>query len=339
MRLPQVVCALVLSLTLTAASRAQPSPGHTLGIEGTRFTLDGEPFSYTGVSFFNALFNPAFNETSEARRAWLRKFKGYGVNVIRVWGQWDNARGFVDACPTCTLYRADGSLEPAYAERLVEIARDADAEGMALLLALYARESRRENIRLSPEASDRATAAVARLLRPYRNVALQIWNEHDERVAEHVKTIKGVDPARLVTNAPGFSGDLGSDAENRALDFLSPHTSRHTDAHWRIAPHEIGLLRAKYGKPVVDDEPARNGTKAFGGPGERTSPFDHILHIAGVWAAGGYVVYHHDMFQTGAGAPEVPPSGIPDPEFSSYHRMVFEFLALRERYAPRGDHR
>jgi hypothetical protein len=26
---------------------------------------------------------------------------------------------------------------------------------------------------------------------------------------------------------------------------------------------------------------------------------------------------------------------VPDPEFSPYHRAVLEFIALRERYAPR----
>ena len=61
---------------------------------------------------------------------------------------------------------------------------------------------------------------------------------------------------------------------------------------------------------------------------------DHILQIWQVWQMGGHVVYHHDMFQTGYGSPACPPSGIPDPEFSPYHRKVFEFLAKRDRYMP-----
>ena len=40
------------------------------------------------------------------------------------------------------------------------------------------------------------------------------------------------------------------------------------------------------------------------------------------------------MFQTEYGSPAVPPSGIPEPEFSPYHRAVFEFIALRDRYMP-----
>jgi hypothetical protein len=85
---------------------------------------------------------------------------------------------------------------------------------------------------------------------------------------------------------------------------------------------------------VVDDEPARNGTSRFGGPKDTTSPYDHILQIQRVWDIGGYITYHHDMFQTGYGTPAIAPSGIPDPEFNPYHRQVLEFIALRARYMP-----
>jgi len=87
----------------------------------------------------------------------------------------------------------------------------------------------------------------------------------------------------------------------------------------------------------VDDEPARNGTPKFGGPQEVTHPTDHIVQIYQVWQLGAHITYHHDMFQTGYGSPAVPPHGIPDPDFSSYHRRVFEFIALRDRYQPQ-DH-
>ena len=83
---------------------------------------------------------------------------------------------------------------------------------------------------------------------------------------------------------------------------------------------------------MVDDEPARNGTAQFGGPRGATDPLDHILQIQAVWQAGGYVVYHHDMFQTGYGSPAIPPHGIPDPEWSPYHRRVLEFIRSGERY-------
>ena len=53
-----------------------------------------------------------------------------------------------------------------------------------------------------------------------------------------------------------------------------------------------------------------------------------------MWELGGYITYHHDMFQTGYGTPAIPPQGIPDPEFNPYHRHVLEFIALRARFMP-----
>ena len=153
-----------------------------------------------------------------------------------------------------------------------------------------------------------------------------------------MRLIKSLDARRLVTSSPGFPGVLGDDELNQALDYLTPHTSRQNKSrHWEVAPRELQSLLKKFQKPVVDDEPARNGTKKFGGPKDGSSPYDHILQIQNVWRIGAYPTYHHDMFQTGYGSPAIPPSGIPDPEFNPYHQQVFEFLKLRERYQPRGE--
>ena len=310
--------------------------GGELTISGTRFELDGKPFPFTGVSFFNAIYNPTFNASSAVRREWLGKFRAHGINMLRVWCQWDNARGFVDAGPTNSLYLPDGTLRATHLARLKEILADADAEGFVIELCLFSQESFHQGVGREPAPQDRAAAAVARELKPWRNLALQIWNEKSHRTLEVLKVIKTEDPKRLVTSSPGYAGVLGSDEENRALDYLTPHTTRQGKGrHWEIAPKEIESLLKKYAKPVVDDEPARNGTSQFGGPRNATSPYDHIAQILAVWRLGGYVIYHHDMFQTGYGSPACPPSGVPDPEFSPYHRQVFEFLKLRDRYMPR----
>jgi hypothetical protein len=98
--------------------------------------------------------------------------------------------------------------------------------------------------------------------------------------------------------------------------------------------HEISVAGTRF---LLNGEPfpytGVSGTSQFGGPREATSPYDHILQIWQVWQLGAYITYHHDMFQTGYGSPAVPPSGIPDPEFSPYHRQVFEFIAMRQRYS------
>jgi hypothetical protein len=324
---------LVASLILICSAVAQP--GSELTVHGTEFRLDGKPFAFTGISFFNAIYNPTFNKTPEEQRQWLDKFRKYGINVLRIWAQWDNPRTFVDLCPTCTLYYNDGRLRQEHVQRLKAILRETAAKEMVVELALFSHESFSSNIRLEPGAADAAVAALTKELMPHRNLVLQVWNEHSDRVLDHVKTIKRIDPKRLVTNSPGFAGVLGDPRQNAALDYLSPHTTRQRQGRpWLVGPAEIAYLLARYRKPVVDDEPARNGTINFGGPGEQTYPTDHILQIWEVWKLGAGIVYHHDMFQTGYGTPPIPPSGIPDPEFNPYHRAVLEFISRRDRYAP-----
>lgn len=313
-------------------SNCLAQPKNVIAIKGTSFTLNEKPFEFTGVSFFNALYNPTFNSSPSERTKWLGKFQDYGINVIRVWGQWDNRRGFVNTCSTCTLYNPDGSLRTEHLYNLKELIKAADEKGMVVLFVLFQRESWNDKIILEDKAADKAVALVANELHPYRNVILQIWNEHDYRTLDYLNIIKKIDETRIVSNSPGYAGVLGSNEENAALDYLSPHTTREDDAHWEIAPREIALLLAKYNKPVVDDEPARKGTANFGGPKSQTLPLDHILHLYNVRKAGGFVIYHHDMFQTNKEGNVIPPSGIPDPEFSPYHKQVFEYLAKQKRY-------
>jgi len=305
---------------------------NVLTVSGVSFELNGIPFEYTGVSFFNALYNPEFNRSSDIRKEWIRKFMDHGINVLRIWCQYDNGRGFVDGGPDRTLYLSDGSLKPEFISRLKDLIRDADDEGTIILLVLFSRESWEENIRLGDRESEHAVEMITRELIPFRNLVFQIWNEHDHRTLDYLNIIKRIDPARLVTNSPGYGGHLGSLEENRKLDYLSPHTTREDTRHWEIAAKEIEYLLNKYRKPVVDDEPARTGTSSFGGPKNRTLPEDHIIHIYNIWKAGGYAIYHHDMFQTGYNSPAVPPNGIPAPGFSAYHDRVFEFLQVKERF-------
>jgi hypothetical protein len=328
----RLISLLLLSSFLPPACSADEA---ALAVDGTRFLMDGKPFAYTGYSFFNAIYNREFNASPQARRGWLGRFKAHGINVLRVWNQWDSRRGYADTCDGCSMIAPDGGLRQAHVDTLKAILDDSRAMGMCVELALFAQESWRDGIRVPDAAMDSGVRALARELKPWRNLTLQIWNEYDYRTVEMVRVIKAEDPKRLVTNSPGVAGVLtGRDNQESLLDYLTPHTSRQGQSGgrtWEVAPRELAYLLARFRKPVVDDEPARNGTSNFGGPRDRTWPMDHILHMIAVRKAGAYVTYHHDMFQT-PGTPEAPPHGGPDPQFSPYHRVVLEFLAQRERY-------
>ncbi len=203
---------------------------------------------------------------------------------------------------------------------------------MVVEYVLFSSESKSK--KLSDEAASNAIKNLTQELIPYRNLVFQIWNKNDYRVEDYYKIIKHNDPYRLVTNSPGGGGTLGDDKHNKLLDFLTQHTSRHGN-HWKRVGEEIKSLITKFNKPVVDDEPARCGTREtewLGGPKAETSPFDHVIHIYNVWKAGGHASYHHDMFQTGYGTKPIPPSGIPDPDYDQYHKIVLEMFLQIERF-------
>ena len=84
-----------------------------------------EPFVFTGLNSFNAIYNPVFNCSSEDRRRWLEKLQSYAINVLRVWGQWNNRRGVVETDEQATLHQTYGKLRPEPLTRLKTILADA----------------------------------------------------------------------------------------------------------------------------------------------------------------------------------------------------------------------
>ncbi len=304
-----------------------------LEIEGTRLKLDGQPFYFQGLSFFNAIYNPAFNRSAVDRLRWLRIFKESGVNALRVWCQWDlpPTRPYVDVAPDHTMYTADGEIRDEHFQTLAHIIEAADSLEMVIEVTLFCQE-KRDNLPIP--AQERAAAEMARRLLPYRNLILQIWNEKSVEVARYYEAAKKADPARIVTNSPGGANNLGDDAQNRLLDLLTPHTVRaQAERFWEVAPQQIASLLAAYAKPVIDDEPARTGLLQFGGIPGGTKPEQHIEQIRRVRAVGGYHTYHHDMFQNGYDHPATPATGIPEPDFP-FHREVFAYLREKKSGDP-----
>ncbi|NLE99849.1 MAG: hypothetical protein GX601_02615 [Anaerolineales bacterium] len=298
-----------------------------LGIEGVRLTLDGEPFFLQGLSFFNALYNPNFNASAEARLHWLTKSQATGVNCLRIWCQWDfrAPRVFIDVGPEQTMFTDAGELCEEPLARLVSLIETSDRLGMVVEVTLFANE--RSPYFLPIAAQERATHHLTDQLRPYGNLILQIWNEQSAEVVRFYEIVRAVDPQRIVTSSPGISNVLGDEVQNGAFDVLTPHTLRHEAfPFWYLAPEQIRFLLDAFQKPVIDDEPARSGPVQFGGISGGTQPRQHIEHIRRTRSVGGYHIYHHDMFQYGYGHPLTPPSGIPDPDFSAFHRQVFDYL-------------
>ncbi|MDP2858703.1 MAG: hypothetical protein Q8P50_12095, partial [Bacillota bacterium] len=305
-----------------------------LGIRGTKLTLDGEPFFFQGLAFFNALHNPSFNRSEAERLQWLHKFKANGISCLRIWCQWDfpAPRIFTDVGPECSMYAPDGQVREHVFERLAALLEAADSLNMVVEVSMFAHE--KIPYFLPIPAQERAVRELTERLRPYGNLFQQIWSEDNTEWQRYYDILKNTDPDRITTVAPGSTIDrsrpfdhIGDDLMNKTLDVLTPHTLR-TEAYpfWYIAPAQIEYLLDTYKKPVIDDSPARHGPRLYGGIEGGTTPQQHIEHIRRDRAVGGYHNYLHDMFQYGFGHELTPPSGIPDPDFSPFHREVFDYL-------------
>jgi len=110
-----------------------------LSIDGTRLLLNGHPFPFQGLSFFNALYNPTFNASAEDRVKWLHVFKDNGVNALRVWCQWDFTppRVFVDVAPEHTVYSDEGEIRDEHFRTLATLIEAADELDMVIEVTLF----------------------------------------------------------------------------------------------------------------------------------------------------------------------------------------------------------
>ena len=86
----------IIPLLLCVASlQAKGQAATVLGIEGTRFTLNGKPTFLLGFSYYAGL-----GASEEFIRSDLDDFQKHGFNWLRVWATWgsfDNDVSAVDA--------------------------------------------------------------------------------------------------------------------------------------------------------------------------------------------------------------------------------------------------
>ncbi len=224
---------ILIGLALSATA----SWGVELGIDGTRFTLDGEPAFLLGVSYYGGCAR-----TPELMAADLDALRARGVNWLRVWATWD-WYGTVPAVDETGTAR-----EPAMGS-LRELVRLADERGIVVDVTLH-----RGGVLTTQQAHLQAVRTIARELLPRRNVYIDVANERDVRDARFVSlaecrelrdAIREIDPARLVTAscAPRLADDLREFLEVTQLDFITPHLPRNADDPARTAERVARYLR------------------------------------------------------------------------------------------------
>ena len=328
--------ALAACLLLTCCVRAR---GTDLGIDGSRFTLDGKPAFLLGCSYYAGL-----GASDAMLRSDLDELKRHGFNWVRVWATWAAFDHDVSAVDGAT-----GAPRPPYVERLKHLVDECDRRGMVVDVTLSRGNGATGPAKLQGlEAHKRAVQTVLDVIGDRKNWYLDLSNERnirdnrftsDEDLAALRQLVRERDPRRLVTAS--HAGDVTREdvadyLKTARLDFLSIHRPRDRNSPEQTA--EKTRLVLKWAAEIADtnalvpvhyDEPFRRGWSDWQPSAE---DFRADLQAARDSGAAGW------CFHNGAtkGVPKGPEDGRPRRSFDLRDRTLLDQLDEEERKFLRG---
>jgi hypothetical protein len=142
----------------TARCDGKPIEGTVLGVQGTRFTLDGKPTFLLGISYYGAL-----GASEEFVRRDLDDLEHHGFNWLRVWATWAAFDRDVSAVD------ADGGPREPFLDRLRWLVAECDRRGMVVDVTLTRGDRAAGGALPSFEAHRRAVETVVGALEGHRN--------------------------------------------------------------------------------------------------------------------------------------------------------------------------
>ncbi len=265
------------------AAENQPASPVPISIANGRWVIGGQ-VTYPGtaaeglllnVRMVNATFEdrqrPEFNPEANTEE-FIRHIPGYVAQGIRAFtlNLQGGSPGYEGA--ENSAYESNGSLRPAYMNRVRRVIAAAGRQGAVIILGCF---YQRQDQALKDEAAVRlAVTQVATWLKAnqLRNVALEIANEYGHSGYQHaslrqpegqvalIELAKKTAPALLVSTS-GLGDGKVDEAVARASDFLLLHFNNTALAD---IPQRIAALK-RYGKPIVcneDDKTGEPGAKA-----------------------------------------------------------------------------
>lgn len=320
--LPIAVLLLMPWLAAAAESlNATNGTGTVLGIDQSRFTLNGKPVFLLGFSYFGGL-----GASEEFIRQDLVDFRRRGFNWLRVWATWASGEADLSAVD------ARGAPREPYLTRLKWLVAECDREGMVVDVTLSRGKPRLPDF----AAHQRAVETLVLALKTHRNWYLDLANEHDVRDARYVpeteiktlrQEVRNLAPERLVTAS--FGGDVDPAAVGKALvdaglDFLCPHRARTPEsASQTEAQTRAGLAALKeLGRvvPILYQEPFRRGYGKW-----QPVADDYLRDLRGAVAGGAAGWCFHNGEQGEA------PDHAPRRSFDMSRKRLFEQIDREER--------
>jgi len=321
---------LLFVLFAVLPSLGQSRGGTTLGIDGTRFTLDGKPTFLLGISYYGGLGAP-----QDFVRRDLDDLQRHGFNWLRVWATWSSADQDVSAVDS------KGHPREPFLGRLQWLVAECDRRGLVVDVTLTRGAQSLTGVprgRLPDLAAhQQAVATVAEALKTHRNWYLDLGNERDVRDGRYVsiaelktlrEQVRRLDLQRLVTAS--FGGhDLGESDVRESLmtagfDFLCPHRPRNAQSPGQTESRtrELLAMMHRIGRvvPVHYQEPFRRGYT----PWEPVAA-DFLVDLRGAVAGGAAGWCFHNGSQRGT------PENQPQRSFDLREQRLFDQLDAEER--------
>ncbi len=247
-----------------APAAARPAHATILGIQGSRFTLDGQPAFLLGISYYGGLGAPP-----ETVAADLDRIRASGFNWIRVWAKWSAFGGNVSEVDT------EGWPRKPYIDRLVRLIAECEKRKLIVDETLTRSGPEVMGGLHTEEAHAQAVRILVTELRAYRNWYLDIANERNIRdgryvlinvVARLAQVARNIDPRRLLTASHGSEisrEEMEAYLTRAHLDFVCPHRTRNEGSPRQTEEKTRELLRwmKEIGSevPVHYQDPFRRG--------------------------------------------------------------------------------
>jgi hypothetical protein len=298
-----------------------------LGLNGTRFTLNGAPTFLLGVSYYGALGAP-----EDFLRRDLDDLQRSGFNWLRVWATWEAFSNNVSAV------HADGSPREPFLTKLKNLVAECDRRGLVVDVT-FSRGNGEDGMPKLPTqaAHRRAVQTVVTALKLYRNWYLDLANERNVRDQRFVSfpelkqlrdDVTHLDPGRLVTASNGDTDINRDDLRDYLLtvqvDFLTPHRPRRAMSVTQTKVKTEDYLKTvkELGRtvPVHYQEPLRIGWLKWQPKAE-----DFVTDLNGARAGGAAGWCFHNGDQVGR------PDGKPRRSFDLREQRLFDQLVDEER--------
>lgn len=292
-----------------------------LGIEGTRFTLNGSPVFLLGISYYGGLGAPR-----EMVGRDLDAMQKHGFNWLRLWAVWSYREEDVSAVDPA------GQPREPFISRLKYLVEECDRRKIVVDVTL----TRGRNLP-DMQSHRAAVRTLVRTLSGCRNWYLDLANEQDVRDARYVpveelrelrELARGLAPDLPVTASFGGHDldekDFRAALNDARLDFLAPHRPRHAGSPGETQEHTrrcLAIMR-RIGRvvPIHYQEPFRRG---YGDWQPKAEDFAEDLQGAKAGGAAGWCLHNGDR--------RAAADGRPRRSFDLRERSLFEQLDDEER--------